>query len=183
MLTPVTEETPGAGPGARALVQACREGDLTALETNIPSPGRSTFHRNRFREQSSGRSIYLIAWVAERPVGHVLVRWSGTNQPAVRRVLGQTPMLNALGVSAPYRRRGIATELILHAERLARDRGHRAVGLGVDVDNAGARRLYDRLGYRDWGHGTVPSQWTWTSDNGQAIREDELLLMLVKPLG
>jgi hypothetical protein len=45
--------------------------------------------------------------------------------------------------------------LICAAEDIARQLGHEQIALGVGLDNPKARRLYERLGYADWGHGTV----------------------------
>jgi mycothiol synthase len=55
--------------------------------------------------------------------------------------------VNALGVRAPWRRRGLGTALLRAAAATFWERGQRSVGLGVDSDNAtGALRLYERAG-------------------------------------
>jgi ribosomal protein S18 acetylase RimI-like enzyme len=59
-------------------------------------------------------------------------------------------MLDHLEVLGQFQRRGIGTMLIGAGEETARQLGHRRLALGVAVDNPGARRLYERLGYADW---------------------------------
>lgn len=55
--------------------------------------------------------------------------------------------VNALGVRAPWRRRGLGMALLRAAAATFWERGQRRVGLGVDSDNAtGALRLYERAG-------------------------------------
>ena len=39
----------------------------------------------------------------------------------------------------------------------------------VEPDNERARRLYDRLGYRDWGRGTVVDEWAERDENGNVL--------------
>jgi mycothiol synthase len=57
--------------------------------------------------------------------------------------------INILGVSKPYRRRGVGLALLLHAFHELRARGKTRAGLGVDDDNpTGAARLYERAGMR-----------------------------------
>ena len=52
-----------------------------------------------------------------------------------------------LGVRKPWRRRGLATALLLHSFRDFRDRGATRAGLGVDGENTtGAVRLYEQVG-------------------------------------
>lgn len=56
--------------------------------------------------------------------------------------------LDDLSVAAPYRGAGIGTALLRRAEDYARELGVPAVMLHVERTNAGALRLYERLGYR-----------------------------------
>lgn len=166
------------------LIRTCEWADLLRLERCIASPGLSAFHERRFAEQVAGSATYLIAWLGARPVGHVMLRWSGPSEQEVAERLGRTPMLNALGVWPPeFRRRGVATELIRRAELLVGQRGSQRLGLGVAVDNVAAQRLYRRLGYRDWGHGKVASDWTSVASDGRRIRHHERLLIWLKDLG
>ncbi|MBI5447011.1 MAG: GNAT family N-acetyltransferase [Deltaproteobacteria bacterium] len=57
-------------------------------------------------------------------------------------------MLWALRVIPPFQRASIASALVHGTEEQAGRRGMRFVELAVEKDNAAARRLYERLGYR-----------------------------------
>ena len=50
------------------------------------------------------------------------------------------------------------------------------------LDNPGARRLYERLDYADWGHGTVVGTWQDHDHDGPKMTHSEVLEMLVKDL-
>jgi ribosomal protein S18 acetylase RimI-like enzyme len=55
--------------------------------------------------------------------------------------------VDELAVRRPWRRRGVATALLLHAFREFRSRGFRQARLGVDAENTtGAVRLYEQVG-------------------------------------
>jgi ribosomal protein S18 acetylase RimI-like enzyme len=57
--------------------------------------------------------------------------------------------IQSLGVISRYRRRGLGEALLRSAFRELHARGMRAVGLGVEAENAtGALRLYERVGMR-----------------------------------
>ena len=52
----------------------------------------------------------------------------------------------------------------------------------MGLDNPKARRLYERLGYADWGHGTVVGSWVEYPDDGPPVTLSEVCDMLVKRL-
>ena len=59
--------------------------------------------------------------------------------------------INAVAVSPDFRRRGIGTMLMNHAEELARDAGTAEISLIVADENRGAVDLYKKLGYQQRG--------------------------------
>ena len=77
--------------------------------------------------------------------------------------------ISDLYVEESSRRAGVATALVEDALALARARGLECVTLEVETDNAGARRLYEKLGFRGeslrsplafFKYGT----WAWNKD-------------------
>ncbi|MES5822184.1 GNAT family N-acetyltransferase [Streptomyces sp. RG80] len=129
-------------------ITVCGPDDVALLDEYIASPGALSFHARRFARQEQGESTYLVAWLAERPVGHTELRWGGCDAAAVRAARPGCPEINGLGVwPEELRSRGIGTSLIHAAEELARERGITVVGLGVAKDNPRAAELYARLGY------------------------------------
>jgi len=113
---------------------------------------------------------YIIAWENGVPVGHAHVDWR-PDPPEVQDVF----------VPESHRRRGIASRLSAAAEELVRARGFDRIALDVDVENAGARALYEKLGYQ--ARGTPPRRQAGTIMlRGEPFSFDVVLVDLVKDL-
>jgi mycothiol synthase len=85
-------------------------------------------------------SLWFIAWDGDEIAGFALCRSSAEGDPDLGWV-------EVLAVRRPWRRRGLALALLLHAFAELRARGRPKVGLGVDAENlTGAVRLYERAG-------------------------------------
>jgi GNAT superfamily N-acetyltransferase len=129
---------------------------------------------SRLRQPAEDRSMYLIAWDADQPVGHAHIAWSGTH-------LG-LPEIQDVFVLPEQRRRGIATELTCAAEAEARSRGWDRISLSVSQDgNPHARRLYEKLGYLDAGMEPVRVSGEIIV-RGRPLQVDDTLVYLSKPL-
>jgi predicted GNAT family acetyltransferase len=116
---------------------------------------------------------YLVAWDGDDPVGHAHVAWNRTK-------LG-VPEIQDVYVEPAHRRRGVATALSRGVEQEAVRRGHAQISLSVGLGNEPARRLYERLGYRD--AGLVPERVLGTiTIRGKPLDVDDTLLYLVKDL-
>jgi GNAT superfamily N-acetyltransferase len=126
--------------------------------------------------------VLLVAWVDGRPVGDVFLSLGPADEPEVRRHLPGVPTLVHLEVVGPLQRRGIGTALVRAGEDVARRLGHDRVALGVGLDNPGARRLYERLGYTDWGRGHTVASWREHRPGGAPVTVTETIDMLVKRL-
>jgi GNAT superfamily N-acetyltransferase len=116
---------------------------------------------------------YLVAWDGDEPIGHAHIAWDGAE-------LG-VPEVQDVFVHESRRRRGVATALMEHAERLAARRGHERVSIGHSADNAAARRLYESLGYRDAGVPPKDVRGTITI-RGRPLHVDDTIVYLVKDL-
>lgn len=79
--------------------------------------------------------LCIVAASGEHPVGFALCWTSG--------------FVKDLVVQRHWRSHGIGTALLLTAFARLAERGHREVALKVLADNAGARRLYARMGFRE----------------------------------
>jgi ribosomal protein S18 acetylase RimI-like enzyme len=114
-----------------------------------------------------------------------LLRWSGPDDARVRQYsdVGQGAFLEAGATGVAYRRRGVATALIREAERLAKEHGCTRIGLSVgSTDNPDAKRLYETLGYADWGHGDFLIRWEYLDQDGNRGTESEIVTYLHKVL-
>lgn len=115
---------------------------------------------------------YLVAWDGDVPVGHAHVAWEGGHVGA--------PEIQDMYVLPERRGAGIGATLVGAAERLAAERGHERMSLSVG-EASDARRLYERLGYRDAGVPPVRVEGT-IMIRGEPLEVDDTLVYLVKPL-
>lgn len=91
-------------------------------------------------------SFLLLSPARDRVIAFVIGKHfeSGTTAPGRREL-----HLDIVGTRAEFRGRGLATALLGHTLRTARDAGFDRSSLGVDYENAdGALRIYERCGYR-----------------------------------
>ncbi len=133
-------------------VRPLARGEVEVVARHL-SGGHTDKHRDRLAQQEDGRGLYLIAWLEGEPVGHVFIRVSGAADVRLRARAGACPYLQDLYVTPQRRSRGVGTQLLAAAEAHLRAAGYARLGLSVAADNAPARKLYARLGYRDCGVG------------------------------
>jgi ribosomal protein S18 acetylase RimI-like enzyme len=91
-------------------------------------------------QQSRGEALILVADVHGHPVGQLWIDLE-------RRRSERAGEIWAVSVLPWLRGQGIGARLVRAAEDALRARGFRWALLGVEADNAAARRLYERLGY------------------------------------
>ena len=145
--------------------------------------GERHWFTDRLARQQRGGGVVLVAWLEGRPVGEVFLECEEADRG--RQFAGSfrgVPRLDHLEVPGPFQGRGIGTALLGAAEGTARQLGHERIALGVGLDNPKARRLYERLGYPDGGHGTVVGTWVEYPDDGPPVTLSEVCDILVKRL-
>jgi len=159
-----------------------RPGSDADLATLVAVLGEHHWFTDRLARQQRGGGVLLVAWLDGRPAGEVFLECEPANEPEVRRQLPGVPRLGHLEVLGPLWGQGIGTALIGAAEDSARQLGHERIALGVGLDSPKARRLYERLGYVDWGQGTVVGTWVEYPDDGPPVTLSETWSVLVKRL-
>lgn len=122
----------------------CVEDDLPALEWMGLHTREREIIRSTFDAQERGDSLMLLAVAGGFPVGQVWLDFARSGG-------AKRPLLWAIRVFPPLQGRGIGSALMRRAEALAKARGAEEVELGVECDNEGARRFYERLGYEPAG--------------------------------
>jgi GNAT superfamily N-acetyltransferase len=159
-------------------IRPASQADLDALVAVL---GQRDWFTERLARQRRGDGMLLVAWFGGHPAGDVYLAYEAAEESSVRRHLPGVPWLAHLEVLGPLQRRGIGTALVGAGEDAARRLGHRRIALAVGVDNPGARRLYERLGYADWGQGTIVEHWQELHD-GRPVAVSETCDVLVKDL-
>jgi ribosomal protein S18 acetylase RimI-like enzyme len=164
-------------------IRPAKAADLDLLEREFSPNSLSNYQHRRFAAQKSGKGAFLIAWHGETPVGHFLLRWDGPEHDPTGQYPPRTPYLESGGTREEYRRRGVATRIMTEAERLARVRGYKSIGLAVgSTDNPVAKRLYERRGYADWGKGEFEVGWDYETTDGRRGTESETCIYMFKAL-
>lgn len=150
------------------IVRDLTDAELPEVDARLPL--------DRLDQWRQGNSVLLVAWDAGEPVGHALLEWPGPKceNPSL-------PELQNVFVLEERRREGIAAALAGAAEERARTAGFPEIALTCSVDNEGALRAWERLGYRRSAlpprhvHGTITLR-------GKPLEIDDTLLHFVKPL-
>ena len=88
----------------------------------------------------------VIAVDSGQPVGAAWFRLAGSAEELTEFVAADVPVI-AIGIVAEHRDRGLGRRMIQELMDTARTMGYRRVALGVEDDNARARRLYASLGF------------------------------------
>jgi GNAT superfamily N-acetyltransferase len=128
-------------------VAKIRSGDVDLVNDHVRE--KLERHKARLRAQDEGQALYLVAWSGDIPVGHGLLKLP-PHVGVHSRAYG-IPEVEDLFVAHARRSSGVGTRLLQECEEAARRQGFRRIGLGVGVENARARRLYERNGYVDGG--------------------------------
>ena len=144
-------------------IRVATKADLGAL---VGALGQREFFVDRIGRTRQRVGALLIAWCGKEPVGDVYLWCEPLEEPELRRIFPGVPLLNHLEVAVPWQRRGIGTALVQACEQEAVVRGHDVLLLGVGLDNPDAKRLYERLGYLDWGQGPIVTHWTEPDEDG-----------------
>jgi GNAT superfamily N-acetyltransferase len=143
-------------------------------------PAAQHHHRARWETQRRGDGLYLLAHRDGEVVGHTML--FKQSRYAEVRAADDPVEINALHAYVPNQ--GIGTAIIRAAEAIAADWSRPVIGLAVGLDNSGARRLYERLGYKVWDGAQVIDTWTEQDAEGNIVRSHaDPCDYLLKPLG
>lgn len=122
-----------------------------------------------YRLQQAGRRYFLVADLNGYPVGRIIVQFMrGNSLHANGEGRGY---LYSLQVMEPLRGLGIGTRMIRAAEEVLIEKDFAWATIAVAKDNAGARRLYERLGYSVYRDD--PGHWHYTDPDGNEHEVDE----------
>ncbi len=161
----------------QVVIRPVTEADLQALEWEGRYRHFRRLYRMAYLEAQRGRRLLMVAEAQGRVVGQIFIQFSG-GRHNLRGV--KTGYLHAVRVRPEWRGQGIGTQLIQAAEEELRARGFQRAVLAVSQANEGARRLYERLGYRLFAED--PGRWSYVDDQGRKRHVDEPAFVLDKRL-
>ncbi|MEU4601586.1 GNAT family N-acetyltransferase [Kribbella sp. NPDC023972] len=134
----------------------------------IAAAGPAAQHhlRARWETQQRGDGLFLLARRDGEIVGQTMLLHH-SYYAEVRAALDPVE-INALHAFVPNQ--GVGTAIIRAAEEIAGSWSRPLIGLAVGLDNHGARRLYERLGYEPWDGPQVIDTWTEQDADGNVVR-------------
>jgi ribosomal protein S18 acetylase RimI-like enzyme len=165
--TPFQRATLADADALAELVQFASEGLALCLWTKLAGPGGDPWDigRKRVSGETGGVSYRnaLIADVAGRPAGALIGYPLGAEAEPIAdtlpamlaplheltRMAPDTWYVHALAAYPQHRGRGLGTALLAEADKRAARAGKPGLSLIVTDTNTGARRLYERRGYRE----------------------------------
>jgi ribosomal protein S18 acetylase RimI-like enzyme len=106
---------------------------------------RRVFQR-AYEDQLAGRRYLLVADLNGWPIGQVFIQLESLDEGWSH--LGKRGYLYSLRVMDMFQRMGLGTALVHEAEGYLVARNYGSVSIAAAKENPGARRLYERLGYR-----------------------------------
>jgi GrpB-like predicted nucleotidyltransferase (UPF0157 family)/predicted acetyltransferase len=133
------------------------EPDVAAIALTFERWHKTTRqYEDYYAQQQRGERTVLVARLGGEVVGYVTLLAVSGYAPLREQGIPEVADLNVIN---EHQRQGIGSALIYAAERLARQRGHAAVGIGVEQSPAyeAANRLYPCLGFEPDGRGTTAS--------------------------
>lgn len=155
------------------VVRTTREEDLPGLEWFGLFTGHRELIREAYDRQERGEVVMLLAEVNDFPAAQAWVDLE-------RRAAASTGYIWAVRVNPVFQGQGMGSRVLAAAEDVIRDHGFHAAELGVEKDNPGARRLYERAGY----HVTHDAyeEYEFTDEEGEPVRVPVDQWVMRKPL-
>ena len=161
-------------------IRPLEHSEIPLLDAHLDPNRLAGRHHERFAQQQYGHLTYRIAWLDDIPVGHTMVRWTGATDTFIAERITACVHIEDFFVMPQYRSHGIGTQILVHAERIAAERGFTRIGLAVGIDNTRARALYERNGYTDSGFGTFQIGGSYQDVHGKKRQWRETCEYLVK---
>jgi ribosomal-protein-alanine N-acetyltransferase len=131
-----------AHPGLRVLMLPMHVDDLPAVHAIERQSFSTPWPPHAYRAELEANQLahYICTWVGGRIVGYAGM-WLVVDEAHV----------TTFAVDPAWRRRGIGDRLLIALLDAAVQRGARDATLEVRVSNVGARRLYEKFGFRPVG--------------------------------
>ena len=135
--------------------------------------------RQRTKLETEGTEIWVIderngpcASLTGYPIGPEPEQWDDDTPDMIRPMIELEAMapnswyINVLATKADCRGQGLGTELLMLAEHRALSAGSKQMSIIVSDANSGARRLYERVGYRETARKPmVKGDWDGAGEN------------------
>jgi len=161
-------------PSPEIRLRTLQKEDLLKLEWHGGADLRQ-FYQQQWEAHQSGKVLVVVADLRHFPIAQAAIHWLG--KPTHPHI----PDIQSVRVIEALQGQGIGSRLLDLCESLVREQKHPQVSLAVAVDNEGAKRLYERHGFRVTGE-PYHDKWAYINANGQTVHVDELVTDMMKDL-
>lgn len=164
-------------------VRRLRREEIAALQASIPV-WNSTEYAKRLAAQARAELVQLVAWDAEgRAVGKAMLLFPGYEEYSTSAERERCAEIRDVGVVEDARRRWVATSLVAAMETEAAAAGMWRIGLTAAQgdEDAPARALYAKLGYRP-AHGPFITSTNLWADDGSPVPVGAVMVYLVRAI-
>ena len=162
------------------VIRGAGDADLDAL-VHLRPPELA--HRDRLGDARQPGFRHLVLEQAEEIIGFVCLVFARPATWPDSRNAALLPQIVDAFIAPPLRSRGYGSVLVRALERMAWERGCRAVYLSVDpIGNPRAHALYQSLGYRPLQQEPYREQGQYTDSAGQVHESDDWELDMVRDL-
>lgn len=135
-------------------------------------------YKSYLQEQKDGKRMVWVAFVDERFVGYVTLKWQSSYQPFQKN---RIPEINDLNVVPAFQGKGIGSQLLNAAEQKAKERSSIVgIGVGLSADYGRAQQIYVNRGYVPDGRGVTYKNEFIKAGNSVKINDDLVLWLLKK---
>ncbi len=118
-----------------------KEGDLDYLD-EIRGGKLNFLHLKRIKQQEEGSAEYIIAFKDSIPIGHVFINYGGDCE------WHECPVQEDLYVKESERRKGYAKMILKYVEDKVKKKGHKVIGLDVEIHEHWIKKFYESLSYK-----------------------------------
>ncbi|MGB2895393.1 MAG: GNAT family N-acetyltransferase [Anaerolineales bacterium] len=159
-------------------IRPATEADLLALEWDGEYTHYRRMYRHAMQDSKRGNRVLLVAEVDDEIIGQIFVYF----RPSWSRHFPneQAGYLHSFRVKPQFRKQGIGTSLVRHAESILIERAYHRSVISVAKDNLDAVRLYQSLGYSIFTED--PGQWSYVDHLGRVQQVVEPVHLMQKRL-
>jgi ribosomal protein S18 acetylase RimI-like enzyme len=167
-----------AAATAQVVIRPVHENELEALEWDGAYTKYRRIYSQTYNDVVRGQRMMLVAAAGKLLVGQVFVQLSSSES---RFADGYSrAYLYSLRVRPDWQGQGLGTRLIGAAEEALLARRFESAVIAAAKNNPGARRLYERLGYRAFTED--PGVWHYVDANGRRQTVEEPCWVMEKTL-
>ena len=159
-------------------IRHATDADLLALEWDGEYTHYRRMYRHAMQDSKRGNRVLLVAEVDDEIIGQIFVYF----RPSWSRHFPkeQAGYLHSFRVKPQFRKQGVGTSLVRHAESILIEREYHRSVISVAKDNLDAVRLYQSLGYSIFTED--PGQWSYVDHLGRVQQVVEPVHLMQKRL-